>query len=102
MQRTTTLVVDDSCNPVVRHVAPPGPTADALRHEASVLRRARGLGVVELTSASDEPDGAAVLTTRYVAGGTLADVARDHGDVALVAVLARVAGILARRHAAGR
>lgn len=85
----------------MRHVAPPGPSADAIRHEATVLARARGLGVVAVVSAHDLPDGGAALATRYVAGGTLVDVARDHGEGAVLAVVAQVATILARLHDAG-
>ncbi|MEX2658890.1 MAG: phosphotransferase [Acidimicrobiales bacterium] len=101
MERTTSLVLDDAGVAVVRHVAPPGPAAEALRHEAVVLHRARGLGVVELVEAVDEADGGAALATRYVAGGTLDDVARDQGERAALAVLARVAELLARLHEVG-
>lgn len=101
MKRTTSLGLDDAGAAIVRHVAPPGPAAETLRHEAVVLHRARGLGVVELVEAVDEPDGGAALATRYVAGGTLEDVVRDQGERAALAVLARVAELLADLHEAG-
>lgn len=101
MVRTSSLVLDADGTLIVRHVAPPGPPAEALRHEAVVLDRARGLGVVELLGAFDEPDGSAVLSTRFVPGGTLADLAREDAGRAALRVLARVAGILADLHQAG-
>lgn len=101
VDRTSSLVLDVGGTPIVRHVAPPGPAAEALRHEAVVLDRARGLGVVELLEAFDEPDGSAVLSSRFVPGGTLADLARERGAEAALPALARVASILADLHQAG-
>ena len=102
MGRSTSVDVDDDDGtPIVHHRGAPGPDADAIRHEAAVLERARGLGVVELVAWGDDPDGGATLTTRYVAGGTLADVAGDHGEQAATVVLSRLATILADLHDAG-
>jgi hypothetical protein len=98
-RRTSTELAPDG-SPVVRHLVDRG-GADSLRREATLLELARGPGVVELVAVGDEPDGGASLTTRYLAGGTLADLVRDGGEPAATAALARVAGTLADLHERG-
>ena len=99
-RRTSTLLAPDGA-PVVHHSADPGPDADAIRHEATVLALARSPGVVDLVATGDEEDGGAWLSTRYVAGGTLTDLLRSAGEPAATAALARVAGTLADLHDRG-
>ena len=101
VERRTSVTITADGTPVVRHEAQAGPAADALRHEAVVLDRVRRLGVVELLEAVDGVDGGAAMATRYVAGGTLVDLARDAAPAAVVAALARVATILADLHQHG-
>ena len=66
-----------------------------------MLALARGPGVVDLVAAGEDVDGAAWLRTGYLAGGTLSEVARTHGEVATMAALAQVATTLADLHDRG-
>lgn len=99
-RRTSTLLGPDGA-PVVHHSAGPGPEADAIRREATVLALARGPGVVDLVATGDGADGGAWLSTRYLAGGTLTDLVRSAGEPAATAALARVASTLADLHERG-
>ncbi len=80
--------------------AGPGPGADRLRREATVLEHTTGRGCVELVAVADVPGGGVRLTTAWVGGGSLATALPLRP--ARVLVLARaLAGTLADLHAAG-
>lgn len=101
VERQTSVALDDDGRPVVRHVAGPGPAADALRHEATALAQGRGLGVVEVVALREGPGEGATLDTRFVPGGSLHDLAPGGDERTIVAMLAAVAATLARLHDVG-
>lgn len=101
MGRTTSTGLGPDGFPVVRHAAGPGPLAEAIRRETQMLALAKGPGIVDLVAAGDEADGGAWFCTRYLAGGTLADIVRAEGEAAAAAALAHVATTLAELHERG-
>jgi tRNA A-37 threonylcarbamoyl transferase component Bud32 len=99
--KVTAIDLDADGTAVVRHEAPAGPAAERLRRETTTLVLARGPGVVELVDSGDDEHGGAWLTTRYVGGGTLPDLARTAGHDGAIRALGQVADTLADLHERG-
>lgn len=95
------LVRDGAGYPFVlkRPAAPAG--AERLRAEAELLALGRGAGVVALHGVTADPPG---LVLEYAAGGSLAELLRARGPLAVheaVRIAARLADALAHLHARG-
>jgi hypothetical protein len=85
--------------PVISKLAPPGPDADALAHEAEILRLAAHPGVIEVVAAGSTPDGGFRLDTRLAGVRTLSGLRPRVEEAAGIA--AAVAATVADLHGIG-